>query len=235
LKGAHWATLRAAVRREGTFIGSRAINLPDDFARMFVEPVAEVWGRSIIQGIRKRTKEHAGDCERLVIAIADWCRAEGAKVSPKLLDAQLESIRTDVKQIDLAGRDIINELRDQVRNELAKAIEKPIRAKCRQFVAKGDDVGRGVKDRILEMFDELAEGSTTAAAAAAEALLLRRFKEVEQELRQILRSLDDPLEAAASAILDSHRSRLEREDARNRDRILSDIDALTARPEAGAR
>jgi hypothetical protein len=49
LRDANWNTLRAAVRREGTFYGARHINLPDDFARKFVEPVAEVWGKSIIQ------------------------------------------------------------------------------------------------------------------------------------------------------------------------------------------
>jgi hypothetical protein len=35
LQGAHWATLRAAVRRGGAFYGSRAINLPDDIAGKF--------------------------------------------------------------------------------------------------------------------------------------------------------------------------------------------------------
>ena len=82
LRNAHWATLRASVRREGTFFGARHINLPDDFARMFVEPVAEVWGKSIIQEIRKRTREFAADCERMVTDLSTWCREQGARVPP---------------------------------------------------------------------------------------------------------------------------------------------------------
>jgi Dynamin family len=45
LDDAHWSTLKAAVRRGGTFDGSRHIDLPHDFALRFEEPVAEIWGR----------------------------------------------------------------------------------------------------------------------------------------------------------------------------------------------
>jgi GTP-binding protein EngB required for normal cell division len=174
LRSAHWATLRASVRREGTFYGARHINLPDDFARKFVEPVAEVWGKSVIREIRKRTREFAADCERMVVDLATWCREQGARVPPSLLDAQLEALRADIKQIDIAGREVIDSLRDRVKNELALAIQKPIKAKCIAFVTKGDDIGRGVKDRILNLFDELA-GATTAAAAEAANILLQTF------------------------------------------------------------
>ena len=62
---------------QGAFYGARHINLPDDFARKFVEPIAEVWGKSIIQEIRKRTREFAADCERMVTDLARWCREQG--------------------------------------------------------------------------------------------------------------------------------------------------------------
>ena len=46
LRDAHWSTLRAAVRRGGTFYGARHIDLPNDFALRFEEPIAEIWARS---------------------------------------------------------------------------------------------------------------------------------------------------------------------------------------------
>ena len=103
----------------------------------------------------------------MVTDLAKWCREQGTRVPPSLLDAQLEALRADIKQIDIAGREVIDSLRDRVKNELAAAIQKPIKAKCNAFVKKGDDIGRGVKDRILELFDELADASTAAAAEAA--------------------------------------------------------------------
>jgi hypothetical protein len=228
LKDAHWGTLRAAVRREGTFFGARHINLPDDFARKFVEPVADVWGKSIIQQIRKRTKEFATDCERIVVQIADWCRSQGTRVPPRLLDAQIETIRADIKQIDVAGRDVINSLSEQVKNELGRAIQKPIQRRCRQFVGDQKDVGPGVKLRILDLFEKLANDTTDDAANAAGELLLLRFKEVESELRQLLKDLDDPLQNAADAIVEGHRGRLAKASARNREKVLAEVADLLA-------
>src|SRR5262249_37475826 len=43
LEDAHWKTLQAAVRREGTFYGARHIDLARDFALRFEEPIAEIW------------------------------------------------------------------------------------------------------------------------------------------------------------------------------------------------
>src|SRR5207244_1424856 len=66
LRYAHWSTLRAAVRRGGTFHGSRHIDLPNDFALRFEEPIAEVWGKAILKEVRSKTKEFGDDCVDLV-------------------------------------------------------------------------------------------------------------------------------------------------------------------------
>jgi hypothetical protein len=226
LRSAHWATLRASVRREGTFFGARHINLPDDFARKFVEPVAEVWGKSIIQEIRKRTREFAEDCERMVTDLATWCRKQGARVPPSLLDAQLDALRADIKQIDIAGREVINSLRDRVKNELSTAIHKPIKSKCNAFVKKGDDIGTGVKNRILELFDDLADACTSAAAEAANNLLLQCFKQVESELQHVRKDLENPLDNASDAILQAHRRRVEKSDLKRRSTVLETCDSV---------
>jgi hypothetical protein len=218
---AHWSTLRAAVRREGTFFGARHINLPDDFARKFVEPIAEVWGKRIIQEIRKRTREFASDCERMVTELAKWCRDQGTRVPPSLLDAQLEALRADLKQIEIAGRDVINSLRDRVKNELTTAIRKPIKVKCNAFVKRNAHIGAGVKVRILDLFQELVEESTDAAAGAANLLLLQCFRTVELELQEVRKNLENPLDNAADSILQAHRRRIEKADLRMRTAVLA--------------
>jgi predicted GTPase len=222
----HWATLRASVRREGVWDRARRINLPEDFARMFVEPVAEVWGKSIIQEIRKRTRELAADCERMVTDLATWCREQGARVPPRLLDAQLEALRADIKQIDIAGREVMDGLRDRVKNDLAKVIQKPIQIKCNAFVKRGDDIGPGVKNRILELFDDLAEGCTDAAAIAASGLLLQCFREVETELQHVRKDLENPLDNASDAILQAHRRRIDKAGLEKRSLVLQACESV---------
>jgi GTP-binding protein EngB required for normal cell division len=72
LRGFHWATLRAAVRRGGTFVGSRAINLPIDIADRFQEPLAAVWSQRLLKDIRKKTSDFASDMSRIVDEICVW-------------------------------------------------------------------------------------------------------------------------------------------------------------------
>ena len=193
-----------------------------------MEPVAEVWGKAIIQEIRKRTREFAADCERMVTDLATWCREQGARVPSSLLDAQVEALRADIKQIDIAGREVIDSLRDRVKNELAAAIQKPIKTRCNFFVKKGDDIGRGVKDRILDLFDELADAATAAAAEAANTLLLQCFREVELELQGVRKNLENPLDSAADAILQAHRRRIEKANLKDRPTVLETCGAIMA-------
>jgi hypothetical protein len=164
----------------------------------------------------------------MVTDSATWCRDQGARVPPSLLDAQLEALRADIKQIDIAGREVIDSLRDRVKNELATAIQKPIKAKCNAFVKKGDHIGRGVKDRILELFDDLADATTAAAAEAANELLLQCFKEVESELQEVRKDLENPLDNASDAILQAHRRRIEKADTKKRSGVLEACDAVIA-------
>ncbi|MBK8015128.1 MAG: hypothetical protein IPK13_27755 [Deltaproteobacteria bacterium] len=48
LRGCHWATLRAAIRRGGSFRGSRTIDLPNELTLRFEEPVAVAWSQTTL-------------------------------------------------------------------------------------------------------------------------------------------------------------------------------------------
>lgn len=150
LKNARWNTLRAAVTREGTFYGSRQINLPHDFALRFEEPIAEVWGKTLLREIRKRTKAHADDSVKHVERILAWAKQQGAKVKTNVLEAQVEAIKADAQKINAVGKEAVDELREEVKNSLIKKIENPIRKRCKSFVEKNQHIGPGVKVRILD-------------------------------------------------------------------------------------
>ena len=60
----------------------------------------------------------------------------------------------------------------------------------------GIELVKAERIRVVAL-DELADQTTAAAAGAATDLLLRCFKEVEQELKTVLKDLDDPLRNAA--------------------------------------
>jgi len=201
LSDAHWRTLQAAVRREGTFYGSRHINLPNDFALRFEEPIAEVWSREILIDVRKETREYADYQSAAVKQVLAWARDRKTKLSTRLLEALVEDVDQRRQQLNAVGREAVDELRDKVRTELIKTIEGPIRRKCKKFVEDQQDRGAGVRNRILELFDQLAQEVVTAAAEPAKVLLVARFKEVEKEILAAFREHSEPLDEAAAALV----------------------------------
>lgn len=213
LRGAHWKTLQAAVRKEGTFYGSRHINLPHDFSLRFEEPVAEVWSREILVDIRRETREFADYQSGAVTQVLDWARGQKIRVSTRLLEALVEAVRQHRQQVNAVGKEAVDDLRDKVRSELIKKIEGPIRRKCKKFVADEKDFGSGVKSRILDLFEQLAEEVVEAASVPTATLLVEKFNEVDKEILAAFEQHSDPLGEAAGALVQCQEKSIDRKDA----------------------
>jgi hypothetical protein len=153
--------------------------------------------------------------------LVQWCRDQGTRIKPELLEAQVASIKADTKQIQLLGKEIINDLRDEVKTKLTKSIEEPIARACSDFVKAGDHVGAGVKWRILFLFQTLAKNVVDGARGPATRMLTQKFKIVEDELKKVTARLENPLDAARDAIVSSHEDRVKRSDAQRRKSVLA--------------
>ena len=228
LRDANWATLKAAVTRGGTFSGARHIDLPKDFAVRFEEPIAEIWGKSLLKEIRKRTKEYADDCVDFVEQTLGWAKERGAHAKTSLLEAQREAIKADAQSLTAVGKEIVDELRQDVKNKLLAKIEQPIRKSCERFVQNNQHIGIGVKRRIQVLFRDLAETSIESAISPSIELLINRFREVEQEIKSVLAQHADPLTQAAEAVVSSHEGTVKRSDAQKRARVLKELDEIFA-------
>ncbi len=227
LQGAHWATLRAAVRRGGAFYGSRSINLPDDISNYFQEPMAAVWGQKLLRDIRKRTSELSSDIETMVEEICLWANENGgASVNTKLLQNQQERVASLAAQMKQVGKEAVDELRETVKVRLTEVIRKPIAAACTKFVKEGDDIGPGVKSRILVMFRQLAEKATKSAQQPAVDILQANFAEVRLEIQESFKQGGDPIQTTADLIVESHEARQIRSDAQKRGPILKELAAV---------
>lgn len=226
LRDAHWKTLQAAVKREGTYYGARHIDLPADFSQAFEDPVAEAWSKTILTELRKRTNEFSKDCLTFVDQVVEWARSKGGRVQPRLIEAQRDAIAADTKHLATVGKTAVNDLRDRVKSELFNAIEGPIRKRCRKFVDDNSHVGTGVRNRILDLFDQLADTAIEAARAPAVKVLLENYQVVEQEILDAWKNHNDPLKAAADAIAASHEDSVKRSDAQKRRVILERVQQI---------
>ncbi len=113
-----------------------------------------------------------------------------------------------------------------MRSELHRAITPAIRKRCEDFVLRGDSVGRGVKQRIIELFRDLAFDSTKAAEAPAKKILKSRFDEVREQIDAAFQEWGDPLDETVDALAATHQQHIRRSDAQRRGRILEEIDRI---------
>ena len=229
LRNAHWATLKAAVTRGGSFHGQRDINLPEDIAIRFQEPVAAVWSTKLLVDVRKRTSEFATDHTRLVDELCNWARDKTQSNSQtELIEQQRQRIARHADQMRQVGKEAVGDLRQTVKLKISDAVRKPIRRACEKFVENGDHVGQGVKSRILELFDNLAKQSTKAAEEPSTKILEKNFTSVRSDIKAVFDDWGDPLQETADIILQKSREDIEIRSDVDREATLCVIEALLA-------
>jgi hypothetical protein len=226
LKGIHWSTLRATVNRGGAHVarGGRRIDLAADIAQEFQEPMAAIWGRTLLRDIRNRTRAHAQDLEKIIGDICTWADARSdTAVQKQTLVAQRQLMKTRVAQLSEVGNEAVDDLKSAIKRDLSETIQDPIRKRCEAFRASGDAIGPGVRDRMIQLFRELANEAVASAAGPAATLLRARFVDVKAEIQHALSSWGDPIQQAADAIAEREDQRRLRSDAQRRNRILSEV------------
>lgn len=230
LSSAHWSTLRAAVRRGGTFYGSRNINLPDDISGYFQEPMAAVWGQKLLKVIRTRTTDLANDIQQMVGEICDWAKTNaGTALNTKMLEAQQKRVVGLASQMKAVGKEAVDEMREVVKNELTATIRNPIKTACEKFVRDGDDYGPGVKHRVLELFRHLAREATSAAREPTTRILKQQAAHVRDEIQAEFKKGGNPLQETADLIIERHEDRVRRSDAQKRKAVLAEIESVLER------
>ena len=225
-EGYHWAVLRAAVRRGGTFVGSKQVDLPNELTLRFEEPIAVVWSSKILAELRRATREIAQDYADLVGQIVEWARQQGSRVKPAVVEVLHNELKAQAKEVAEVGKEAIADLKERVKSEIYKTVEDEVRKGCQKFVRRNADVGRGVRDRMLTFLrEDLADAIVDAARPAALKVLETNFRRVEKEIVAALAQVDNPIQQAVDSIVSEHQTQVQRSDAQRRGQILAKGDA----------
>ena len=114
--------------------------------------------------------------------------------------------------MNAVGKEAVDELRKKIRTELFNKIEPHIRRRCQKFVQDKQHEGSGVKNRMLQLFDDLKDEVVAAAEGPATELLVEKFKEVEKEILLAFGENFEPLKKGAAALLQRKGKNIQQDD-----------------------
>ena len=221
----HWATLQATVRRGGIWVRSRPIDLPNELALRFEEPLAVAWNRGVVGTLRNALKEFSSDIGRLLGKVVAWAGAQAG------LDvAHVQRFRSDVEaevaSLATRGESAAADLTKLAKQQLQAGIQDEIRAACQEFVKQHLDVGQGVKNRVIQFLDQLAPRVAQVARTTAGRFLRESYDTVLSHVSTGLKRFDDPLAHAKMLLLGGHERVAQ--DAAQRVEELNQVRAILA-------
>jgi hypothetical protein len=217
LRKVNWATLRATVRRGGTWIRSRPIDLPNELALRFEDPLALAWNRGVVGPLRRSLQEFATDLGRLLEMVVAWAGTQGG------LDvAHVERFQADVaaeiESLGSRGELAAADLTKLAKQLLHVGIQDEIRTACQEFQDEGLDVGTGVKDRVTDFLEQLSPRIAQVARVTATRIFREAYDSVLAQVTPGLQRFEDPL-AHAKALLLGGEERIAQGGAQRRDEL----------------
>jgi GTP-binding protein EngB required for normal cell division len=196
-----WGTLRATIRRGGVWVRARPVDLPNELALRFEEPLAVAWQRGVVAPLTKALDEFGTDVGRLLGQVILWARAHAGLESAHIQRFESEA-EEEVKSLVSRKRLAAADLTTLAKQHLHDGIQEEIRTACQQFMDDGRHVGAGVMKRMHEFLDhELAPRVAQVARATAAQFFRASYDTVLGQVVSGLQRFNDPLEYASALLL----------------------------------
>jgi hypothetical protein len=200
-EGTHWASLNAALVRNGTY-DHRGIDHPGALTRSFVEVIAGSWEPSIVEEVRKVIRSLVDDQVNLVEEfLAQASELSGGDDLLGQISAQKRVLKEQGKTAVQWTAEQLHELSDDVQKRLTKVVGKPIEKACRNAVAAGENRGAGARGRILDAFQIGGRDAIIDARDSCLEILNDHFRKLRQSLGRLLRENEDPITQCYEAIV----------------------------------
>jgi hypothetical protein len=198
-----WGTLRATIRRGGTWVKARPIDLPNEVALRFEEPLTHAWRRGVVVPLRKALEEFAMDIGRFLGNVIVWARAQAGLDVAHVQRFQAEA-EAEVASLVTRGELAAADLTKLAKQKLQAGLQEEIRRACQEFVDERLDVGTGVKNRMSAFLDRLAPRVAQVARATAARFLRESYDAVLNQVVEALQRFNDPLGYASALLLGGH-------------------------------
>ncbi|WP_437563003.1 dynamin family protein [Sorangium sp. So ce542] len=226
----HWATLNAALVRNGAFRGVTDIDYPAALTRAFVDVIAGSWEQAVVDEVRTAFK-HLCDADADLVdalneATSQILRTEELNIT---LREQRRILREQGKVSITWTQAQLEELSEDVRGKLMEVVGQPIERACRAASKAGQNRGTGARGRILDVFDSGGKEAIERAREQCMVVLNEHLGRLRRSLGNILRDNYDPVTSIFEAIVDAQAEEIARLGEQRRREQLATIRAATRR------
>lgn len=198
LRGRHWATLRATVRRGGAFVKDasgtrRNIDVPNELALRFEAALAVVWNRAVVTQVTRAFADYGKDVSRTLERILVWAAGPDIKLDQARVKEYRDDVQEGMKSLGKTVELMAERLREEAKARLHETIQASVRARCQQFVAERRDVGAGVSVRVADLLRELGKLAGDTARTTAADFLRQTYETAAQEIASQFQMQGDPV------------------------------------------
>lgn len=200
LRSANWATLKAAIKRGGTFSGATRIDLQQKILDSVSEGVAVGFRKKIVANVRDEARKLTKyNLESIDIAISIVDRHKLPKIFRDKINLVKEELESNMEMLKIIGEERLKEFSQEIRVQLVESLREAIGTHCDAFINSPKSSGSGVKDRMLDLVTEAGEEAVDVSIEAAQKLISDEFSKlyarlVERDLKAYSRDLMKEIE-----------------------------------------
>jgi len=179
----HWATLKAALRRGGTWAGAMRLDLPGDLGGALMPELLSGW-RALTASVKELLGAYREAAERLLEdlgrAAADAASAAGLEPDVGALDDARAQLRRDVEAALALLDAYVEQLEERVPQRLRQELLDHFEVQCQRVLADNPHGGPpGFTRRLLRGYDRvgqeaIARGAKVGVDVLREALIALR-------------------------------------------------------------
>lgn len=213
LKAISHMTLKAAIRREGTYSGAARVDIQGVILDAICDRIAVRFKSHVVSKVRAQSKQLT---KSNIDGIAGVLSALDGHSIPKSLHEQIENVRLQLENnmstLEEVGEERLKSLSQEVRVKIVDALREVIATKFEEFLESDRSKGPGVKVRMLDLVEEVGIEAIKEAIDEAKRILVEEFNRLYVQLVQRdLKALNRDVMKEVEQLFDDSVQRLEAE------------------------
>lgn len=190
----HWATMKAALRRGGTWTGAHHLDLPGDLAGALMRPFLKGW-REITESVEELLQRYRALAEAFLKTLSgeatDAARSSGVDVDGSAFEEARLQLHTNLESALAIVAASVDQLNQLVPSRLRSVLNDHFEAECERVLEENPHDGRPhFTRRLLEGYEEVGAEAVEKAVRTGTKVLRSALEKLSTAITKTLFDAD---------------------------------------------